>query len=245
MGRKLALLTGASRGIGREIARKFAENNYDLVLVCQEREDLLKEVIHELGKDFGTRVFGFTGDMGKFSNAERLCQELKSFTNRPFDVIINNAGISYIGLLTEMTPMEWDRVISSNLTSVFNICRLFVPGMIAVQAGRIINISSVWGNVGASLEVAYSASKGGVNAFTKALAKELAPSHICVNAVAFGAVDTEMNKFLSTEEKEALMEEIPACRMGTVKEAAEMVYSLAVSPEYLTGQIITMDGGWT
>ncbi len=183
--------------------------------------------------------------MGEYSEVERLQQELKEITNRPFDVIVNNAGISHIGLLTDMKKEEWNQVISSNLTSVFHICRFFVPGMISVQAGRIINVSSVWGNVGASLEVAYSASKGGINAFTKALAKELAPSHICVNAIAFGAVDTEMNQFLSKQEKEALLEEIPACRMATVREAAEMIYALAASPEYLTGQVITMDGGWT
>lgn len=245
MNKKLALLTGASRGIGKETARKFAENHYDLVLTCRERKDLLEDLIYQLETEFGNKIFGFIGDLGEYSEVERLQQELKEITNRPFDVIVNNAGISHIGLLTDMKKEEWNQVISSNLTSVFHICRFFVPRMISVQAGRIINVSSVWGNVGASLEVAYSASKGGINAFTKALAKELAPSHICVNAIAFGAVDTEMNQFLSKQEKEALLEEIPACRMATVKEAAEMIYVLATSPEYLTGQVITMDGGWT
>lgn len=245
MDKKLVLLTGASRGIGRETAKLFAKNHCDLILTCKEQRILLESLADELEREFETRVFCFTGDMGNFSDVKQLQQEMKNFRNRPFDVIVNNAGVSYIGLLTEMMPEEWNKIITTNLTSVFNICRLFVPAMINAQSGRIINVSSVWGKTGASLEVAYSASKGGINAFTKALAKELAPSHISVNAVAFGVIDTEMNQFLSKEEKEALLEEVPACRMGTVKEAAQMIYSLATSPEYLTGQVITMDGGWS
>ena len=136
------------------------------------------------------------------------------------------------------------RVIDTNLTSLFYTCRLAVPQMVRRKEGKIINVSSVWGNVGASMEVAYSASKGGVNSFTKALAKELAPSNIQVNGAAFGVIDTDMNACFSREELEALAEEIPAGRMGTAQEAGEIIRWLAGAPAYLTGQIITMDGGW-
>ena len=144
-----------------------------------------------------------------------------------------------------MSDKEWENIINTNLSSVFYTTKLFLPGMIEKHRGKIINISSVWGNTGASCEVAYSASKGGINSCTKALAKELMPSGIQVNAVAFGAIDTDMNAFLSEEDKLKLNEEIPAGRMGTVEEAAKMIADIMESPQYFTGQIVTMDGGWT
>ena len=159
-------------------------------------------------------------------------------------VLINNAGVSHIGLLSDMSPDEWDHIIRTNLTSVYNCCHEVIPSMVRRQSGRIINISSVWGNVGASCEAAYSASKGGVNSLTKALAKELAPSHIGVNAVACGVSDTDMNRFISADERQALTDDIPACRMGRPEEVARLVFLLAQAPEYMTGQIVTMDGGW-
>ena len=134
--------------------------------------------------------------------------------------------------------------MDTNLNSLFYTCRQAVPLMVARQSGRIVNISSVWGNVGASMEVAYSASKGGVNSFTKALAKELAPSHISVNAVACGVIDTQMNKCFNIEERQALQEEIPADRFGRPEEVADLVLQVINAPEYMTGQIITIDGGW-
>ena len=160
------------------------------------------------------------------------------------DILINNAGISYIGLLSEMSPDEWDRVISTNLSSVFYTSKCAIPLMLQEHCGKIINISSVWGNVGASTEVAYSASKGGLNAFTKALAKELAPSNIQVNAIACGVIDTEMNSCFNKEEMDSLIEEIPSDRLGRPEEVAQMVLRLLDSPAYLTGQVITLDGGW-
>ena len=244
MQKKRVLITGASRGIGKAAAEIFAENGCDLILVCRKNTELLQCLSQKLEQSYAIKTHGFTGDISHYSEVERLYRELSQKGWQYPDVLINNAGISYIGLFTEMTPEEWNRIIATNLGSVFNTCRLFAPGMISRQRGRIINISSVWGNVGASCEAAYSASKGGVNAFTRALAKELAPSHISVNAIAFGAIDTEMNQFLTETEREALMEEIPACRMGTAREAAEMIVSVASFPEYFTGQIITMDGGW-
>ena len=143
-----------------------------------------------------------------------------------------------------MTFEEWNQILASNLSSVFSCCKLAIPGMVRKQAGKIINISSVWGVCGASCEAAYSATKGGVNSLTMALAKELAPSNIQVNAIACGAIDTEMNHFLSPEEQESLLEEIPAGRMGTPAEAADLVLKISEAPAYLTGQIIRLDGGW-
>ena len=143
-----------------------------------------------------------------------------------------------------MTYEEWQQVLRTNLDSCFLASRNALPGMIHRKKGKIINISSVWGNVGASMEVAYSASKGGVNSFTKALAKELGPSNIQVNAIACGVIDTDMNKCFSEEERQELIAEIPADRMGKTQEVAQLVVQLCTGNEYLTGQIITLDGGW-
>ena len=159
-------------------------------------------------------------------------------------MLVNNAAVSHVGLLTDMTPDQWHRVMDTNLNSLFYICRLVVPQMVRCREGKIVNVSSVWGSVGASMEVAYSASKGGVNAFTKALAKELAPSNIQVNGAAFGVIDTRMNACFSEEEMNQLRQEIPADRLGSVREAAQMISQIIHAPAYLTGQIITMDGGW-
>ena len=160
------------------------------------------------------------------------------------DVLVNNAGISYIGLLTDMSYGDWKKIIDTNLGGCFLTCRYAVPGMVSRKKGKIINISSVWGRVGASMEVAYSASKGGINAFTKALAKELGPSNIQVNAIACGIIDTDMNKCFDEEELGVLIQEIPMDRLGKPQEVANLVLQLCEGNEYLTGQVITLDGGW-
>ena len=177
--------------------------------------------------------------MSSESGVESLFSRIDSL-----DLLVNNAGISYIGLLQDMSMDEWRRVLGVNLDAVFLTCRAALGIMIPGQSGRIINISSIWGERGASMEVAYSASKGGVNAFTKALAKEVAPSNIQVNAIACGVIDTEMNRCFSTEEIASIIEDIPADRMGLPSEVASLVVSLASSPSYLTGQVITIDGGF-
>ena len=160
------------------------------------------------------------------------------------DVLVNNAGISYIGLLMDMSDEDWRQVIDTNLSSVFYCCRAAIPPMISRKSGRIINISSMWGTSGASCEAAYSASKSGVNGLTRALAKELAPSNIQVNAIACGVIDTEMNRQLSAEERKELEDAIPAGRYGTPDEIARIVWDTANAPEYMTGQIIGVDGGY-
>ncbi|MBQ2184407.1 MAG: SDR family oxidoreductase, partial [Lachnospiraceae bacterium] len=167
------------------------------------------------------------------------------FEERGLDVLVNNAGISYVGLLHEMKEEEWQAVMNADLNSVFYHSKFAIPLMLRKHSGRIINISSVWGNVGASCEVAYSATKGGINAFTKALAKEVAISGISVNAISPGFVDTPMNSHLSDEELNVLFEEIPMGRAGTPKEIAQSILKLSEMPAYVTGQIITVDGGWT
>jgi len=242
MKRKTALVTGASRGIGKATAIKFAANGYDVAISCLKRKEELEETKKEI-QNHGVSCLSFLGDMGYYHDCEKLFAKIKEQFGS-IDVLINNAGISYMGLLQDMTPEEWALILKTNLTSVFNCCQLAIPSMIKKSQGNIINISSVWGAAGASMEVAYSASKGGVNAFTKALAKELAPSHIQVNAISCGAIDTEMNHFMDKAELQSLLEEIPMNRLGKAEEVAELVFCLAQQSSYLTGQIITMDGGW-
>ena len=242
MARKTVLVTGASRGIGKAIAVKFAKKNYNIVINCIHREERLMQT-KKIIESYQVPCLAFLGDMGDTKQCEALFEQIKKQFGT-LDVLGNNAGISYIGLLQDMKREDWDLIVRTNLTSVFNLCKLAVPGMIAQQYGKIINISSVWGNVGASCEVAYSATKGGINAFTKALAKELAPSGVQVNAVACGAIDTEMNQFLEEEELIGLVEDIPAGRLGRAEEVADLVYHLGYKNSYLTGQVIGLDGGW-
>jgi len=236
---KKALVTGASRGIGEAIARKLAQEHYDLYLTCLHSEEKLHALAAYLEKEYNVSVGAFLCDMSSCKDVDRLFQHIPSL-----DVLVNNAGISYIGLLSEMSPENWHRVLDTNLSSLFYASRKAIPLMLRKHSGKIVNISSVWGSCGASMEVAYSASKGGVNSFTKALAKELAPSGIQVNAIACGLIHTEMNLCLTEQERRALIEEIPADRMGNAAEVAEMVSSVLSMPSYATGQILTIDGGW-
>jgi len=237
---KTALITGASRGIGKAIAKEFATQGYNLYLTCVSSIEQLKDYAHELEHTHGIRCLAIQADMGCYEDVTNVFEQIPAL-----DVLVNNAGISYVGLLSDMTPEEWHKVMHTNLDACFYTSKLAIPLMLQNHSGRIINISSVWGNVGASMEVAYSASKGGVNTFTKALAKELAPSNIQVNAIACGLIDTDMNKCFTPEDLEAVTAEIPADRMGNPEEIAKLAYQLATAPTYLTGQIITIDGGWT
>ena len=241
--KQTALITGASRGIGAALAETFAHAGYQLDLCCHKSQEQLRDLADQLQKKYHTPVLIFIGDVGEYAFVEDMVkQTLDTFGS--IDVLINNAGISYIGLLTDMTIDDWNQIVATNLTSVFSACRCTVPSMVHNKSGRIINISSVWGNVGASCEVAYSACKGGINSFTRALGKELAPSNITVNAIACGVIDTDMNRCFSEEERAELVAEIPAERMGQPQEVAELALSIASGHAYLNGQIITLDGGW-
>lgn len=236
------LITGASSGIGAATAIAFAKPNNRLILVSRKNREGLKKIEDE-GRERGAEVLSILADVSDYEACKLLVQQaVERFGT--IDLLVNDAGVSHIGLFQDMTPDEWQRVMNVNIGSVMNLCHLVIPSMVHRHHGRIINISSVWGNVGASCEAVYSASKGAINSFTKALAKELAPSNIQVNAIAFGAIETPMNAWLSKEEAEALADEIPAEREGTKEEAAQMICMVADAPDYLTGQIITMDGGW-
>lgn len=236
------LITGISRGIGKAIALEFAKNKYNVIGCAKSDFNGLsdtKNLVNSYGMDSYIALCDIT-------NEEEIKKFIYESTNKlgGIDILINNAGISYIGLLQDMSILEWNNIINTNLTSTFLMSKYVIPYMLKKQNGHIINISSVWGNIGASMEVAYSASKGGLNTFTKALAKELAPSNILVNTISPGFIDTEMNNNFEKEELEAIFEEIPLGRAGKTSEVADLVYKIATS-KYLTGQIITIDGGWT
>lgn len=236
---KTTLITGASRGIGKAIAESFAQKGYDLILTCVSSISVLQEYSAYLQEKYGITCRAVQADAGNHAEISSLFQNIQQL-----DVLVNNAGIAHIGLLSDMTVEQWHHVMHTNLDACFYTCKYAIPLMLQHHSGRIINISSVWGDMGASMEVAYSASKGGVNSFTKALAKELAPSNIQVNAIACGAIDTEMNHCFSPEELQLLIEEIPADRLGSPSEVAKLAVYLAEAPAYLTGEIIKIAGGW-
>ncbi len=218
---KSILITGASRGIGRSIALKCAQSgDFNRIIInCRNNLLLLQDAAQRI-KDTNPNVECFTslGDVG---------------------------DIEYVKtLIIDMTPEEWNTTITTNLTSVYNTCHVFLPDMISKRSGHIINLSSVWGKVGASCEVAYSATKGAINAFTKSLAKEMGPSKVQVNALALGIVDTDMNNHLNSAEKSEIVDDIPMGRMLTPDEVGSAVLNLLNMPPYFTGEIVKLDGGW-
>lgn len=241
--RKNILVTGASRGIGQAIAHAFADCGYHVFLNCNSSIKQLQEVQQEIEQKHPGAATCVPGNIGNpddvrniFKNIYMKCDAL--------DVLVNNAGVSHLGLLSDMTDAQWNRIIQTDLSSVFYCCREAIPKMVSRKSGHIINISSMWGVAGASCEVAYSAAKSGVNGLTRALAKELAPSQIPVNAIACGVIDTVMNQWLDKEERKELEDEIPIGRFASPEEVAQMVVNLVNSPVYLTGQIIGLDGGY-
>ncbi len=238
---KSILITGASRGVGRELAIKCATSGkYDKICInCLKNESALAKTAQAVEKAGNVRCITSVGNVGDIKYVETLPREFGQI-----DVLVNNAAISHVGLLIDMKPEEWDNVIKTNISSIYNTSHTFVPDMIRKQSGYILNISSVWGQMGASCEVAYSAAKGAVNSFTKALAKELGPSHIQVNAAALGIVDTEMNGHLSFDEKCDIADDVPMGRIASPDEIAEALLRLLDMPEYFTGEIVRIDGGW-
>lgn len=234
-----ALVTGASRGIGRAIACALAKEGFHLICTCLKSEEELLKLKTELEHSYPITCRTYIGDVGDYEFVSKIFEDIRSL-----DILVNNAGISHIGLLSDMTPEEWDRVIRTNLTAVYNTCHFASKIMVHNKRGKILNISSIWGTSGASMEAAYSASKGGVNALTRALAKELAPSGIQVNALACGVIDTDMNRCFTDKERRALIEEIPADRFGTPEDVAQALVSLLHAGDYLTGQVIHVDGAF-
>lgn len=240
--KQTAIITGASRGIGKACALELAAHFDCIAINSFHHPDDLAQVQHTI-EALGTQCVAFCGDVSDHAFVSDMMKQILA-NCPPVDLLVNNAGISYVGLLTDMQISDWNRVIQTNLTSLFNCSQPVIPQMVHRRSGHIINISSMWGISGASCEVAYSAAKGGVNAFTKALAKELAPSHVRVNALACGAIDTQMNSCFNESELQDLCDDIPACRLGTPEEVAKMVYHIYESPFYMTGEVIKIDGGY-
>ncbi len=240
----IVIVTGSSRGIGKSIAYEFARCGAYVVLNGANNQEELNNTYQEFIKANLYATFYF-GDISTYSCAKELFTHThNTFGDYP-SIVINNAGISYVGLFTDTSPDVWNKVITTNLNSAYNCSYLAVPHMISKQSGIIINISSVWGKSGASCEVAYTTSKSAVNGLTKSLAKELGPSHIRVNALSCGWIDTDMNKHFSQEEKDSFIENVPLCRTGTPTDVAHACLFLASDKSsYLTGQVINLDGGF-
>ena len=239
---KTVLITGSSRGIGRETAIYFAQQGWNVIIHGFRHPEKLESLKNEILEE-NVSCLSFCGDISDPSFVDEMIkQSLLTFSK--IDCLVNNAGISLVGLFTDATVDDWNLMINTNLTSVFTTCKNIVPHMLHHHEGKIINISSIWGCSGASCEVAYSASKGGLNLFTQALAKELAPSNIQVNAIACGVIDTRMNACFDAEERSELENEIPAGRFAAPSEVADFVQQLIDAPSYLTGQIISFDGGY-
>ena len=225
------LITGASRGIGFAMAKRFAEAGYAVYALWHNQKEQL-DTIDALDI---TPVHGDVADAASVAAVRNAVGAV--------DILVNNAAISRFGLITDLSEAEWDEMMAVNLKSVFLLSRAFLPDMIRRQSGRIINVSSIFGAVGGSCEVAYSAAKAGVIGFTKALAKEVGPSGIQVNCIAPGVIDTAMNARLSAEDLAALRDETPLGRLGTPEDVANLALFLAAD-KFITGEVLHIGGGY-
>ena len=238
---KIIIITGASRGIGKEIAKKLALKGLKVIANYNKSEKEMKELKLELEKK-DIYIDIVKADVSKREEAKKLVQyALNKY--KKIDILINNAGISEYKLFTDETDEDWNNVINTNLYSAFVMSQEVVPNMISNQNGCIINISSIWGLVGASLEVLYSVSKAGMNGLTKALAKELGPSNIRVNSIAPGIIQTDMIKDFNSKEIEDIKQDIPLEKIGKTEDITKCVEWL-IEDNYTTGQIISINGGW-
>lgn len=241
--KKTVIITGASKGIGAAAAILFARKGWNVVINYNESYESASLLCRSLSSN------GFSAMIHKANVANKLEVDLMVketvYKFGSVDVLINNAGVSYQGLITDTDEIDYDKIIGINLKGVFNCCKAVTPVMVNQKSGKIINISSMWGQVGASCEVAYSAAKAGVIGLTKALAKELAPSGITVNAIAPGLIETNMNSNISVEDLNSFVESIPLGRMGSADEIAEAAFFLSSdSADYITGQVIGINGGF-
>lgn len=238
---KTVIVTGGSRGIGAAIVVELAKNNYNVVLNYNNSEEKAKKIQKDL-KEHGINIEIFKADVSKREDVKKLVNfTIEKYNN--IDILINNAGIDQIKPFMDITNEDWNKIIQTNLNSVFYCSQEVLRNMIHNKKGCIINISSIWGITGASCEVAYSVSKAGIDGMTKALAKEMGLSNIRVNSIAPGIVDTDMNKELSFEELQELKNEIPLGRIAAPEEIVKSVKWL-IDDEYVTGQIISVNGGW-
>ncbi|HBY21364.1 MAG: hypothetical protein A2Y24_07820 [Clostridiales bacterium GWE2_32_10] len=239
---KIVLITGASRGIGREIALSFAREGASVIGLYNNSCGDANSLLYELNKYSANNAI-FKCNVSDYNDVKIIFEEIKR-EYKQIDVLINNAGILISGLITDLHIEEWNTIINTNLNSFFYVTREILPSMIFNKSGSIINISSIYGIDGASCEVAYSASKGGVNAFTRALSKEVGPSNIRVNAIAPGYIDTDMHNSLSDEEKTDYINTLSLMKGGTPCDVAELCLYLASDrSKYMTGQIMRIDGG--
>ena len=238
---KVAIITGASKGIGKEIAKTLAKSGIQVIANYNNSEKQAQELIKELKKE-NIEIKIQKADVSKREEAHKLVQfALKQYGK--IDILINNAGIDEYKLFTDETDEDWNKIINTNLYSAFVMSQEVIPNMVHNKRGCIINISSIWGVVGASLEVLYSISKAGMNGMTKALAKELGPSNIRVNAIAPGIINTQMNNRFPKEEIDQIKDEIPLQRIGETQDIAKCIKWL-IEDNYTTGQIISINGGW-
>lgn len=240
---KIALITGASRGIGRAIAIEMAKEGASIVINYSKDDNGAKETLEQIKKINGYGVL-VKEDISSYENTKTMVDEIISTMGR-IDILVNNAGISTVGLFMDSDEESINKIMNVNLMGPIYLTRHVINYMMMKKSGSIVNISSMWGEVGASCEVLYSASKGGINLFTKALAKELAPSNIRVNGIAPGVIDTSMNSFLGEEDRKSLEEEIPMGRFGESDEIGKLaVFLCSDDSSYITGQIIRADGGY-
>lgn len=237
------IITGASGGIGSEIARTLAGNNTRLILLYNRHRRDADKLKEELSKKCSVSIHKC--DLTDTNEVSNVTNEIIS-TYKTIDCLINCAGVSLSQQIQDVKEVDYDHIMSNNLKSYIMMTKFISRNMIANQSGKIINISSIWGNVGASMESLYSASKGAINTFTLSLAKELGPSHITVNAVCPGLIDTAMNKEYSAKDLQDIVDMTPLGRIGQPKDVANIVEFLCSSKaDFITGQIITVDGGLT
>ena len=234
---KVAIVTGGSKGIGASIVKKLAQNGYIVVLNYNKSEKEAKEIENKFDN-----VYAFKADISNYDEVKALV-DFTINKLKKIDLLVNNAGIDLIKTINDTKIEEFDKVLKTNLYSAFYTSKEVSKYMINNKSGKIINISSIWGIIGASCEMAYSVSKAGLDAMTKSLAKELGPSNIQVNSIATGIIYTDMNTFLTKEEKEQIISEIPLEHIGNVEDVADCVLFLA-NAEYITGQVIQVNGGW-
>ncbi len=240
---KTVVITGASKGIGAATAILFARKGYNVVINYNNSYEAAKLLTRSLSSQ-GYSVLDVKANVANYLETDLLIKEAV-YKFGSVDVLINNAGVSHIGLITDTDHIDSDRIFDINLKGVYNCCKSVTPVMVSQKSGKIINIASMWGEVGASCEVAYSAAKAGVIGLTKALAKELAPSNITVNAISPGLIETGMNSNISVEDLASFVEDIPLGRMGSADEVAAAAYFLASEEaDYITGQILGVNGGF-
>ncbi len=241
MNSKIAIVTGASKGIGREIAIELANSGYKVIANYNKSEQEAKN-LQRIVNEKENKIDIYKADVSKREEVSKMIKYVVEQYGR-IDVLVNNAGISETKLFTDVTDDDWNKIISNNLYSTFCVTQEVLPNMINQKEGCIINISSVWGMVGASCESIYSISKAGIDAMTKSLAKELGPSNIRVNSIAPGFIDTDMNRNIDKKDIADIIEETPLQRIGKTSDIAKCVKWI-VNDNFTTGQIISINGGW-